>query len=123
VLERAARGRCELLAPTTPVAAQTVVVPDPQQLLTRRHPAPLVHTNDVLALIRVPATAEEVLDHLEVADAAEAAFGRRPQWVTTTETERAALTEDGFGGLGLLTEELALLAEDVGMIGEGAAEF
>lgn len=123
VLERAARGKCELLAPTTPVATQTVVVPDPELLLTRRHPAPLVHTSAVLAMLRVPTTAEEVLDHLEVADAAESAFGRRPRWVTSTEADRAALTEDGFSGLGLLTEELALLAEDVGMIGEGAAEF
>ncbi len=122
VLELAARGRCELVAPSAPVVTQAVVLLDPELLLARGHPAPLVRTTTVLALLRVPTAAEEVLDHLEVADATEEAFGRRPQWVTATEADRAALTADGFSGLGLLTEELALLADDVGMIGEGAAE-
>ncbi len=122
VLDRAGCGRCELVAPTTPVATQAVLLPTPGLLLTGRHPAPLVHTMSVLAQIRVPTSAADVLDHLAVADAAQRTFGRRPRWVAGTEAERSALAEDGFTGLGVLAEELALLGGDVGMIAEGAAE-
>ncbi|WP_147918003.1 glycosyltransferase family 2 protein [Ruania zhangjianzhongii] len=119
VLERAARSQCHLLASTTPVDARVVLVPDPHLLLTRREPPPRVHTTAVLTVVRVPTRAEEVLDHLAVSDGCRHAFGRRPRWVTRSERDLTTLTEDGFSGLGLLAEEIELLADEVGMIGEG----
>lgn len=119
VLARAARPRCVLLPPTTPIDARVVLVPDPHLLLTRREPAAQVHTTAVLTLAAVPTRAEEVLDHLAISDGCRQAFGRRPRWVTRSEQDRIALSEDGFTGLGLLAEEIELLADEVGMIGEG----
>ena len=119
VLDRAARSQCVLLPPTIPVDARVVLVPDPHLLLTRREPAALVRTTAVLAVAAVPTRAEEVLDHLAVSDGCRHAFGRRPRWVTRSERDRAALSEDGFSGLGLLAEEIELLADEVGMISEG----
>lgn len=119
VLARAARSQCLLLPPTIPVDARVVLVPEPHLLLTRREPAALVHTTAVLAVAAVPTRAEEVLDHLAVSDGCRHAFGRRPRWVTRSERDRAALSEDGFSGLGLLAEEIELLADEVGMISEG----
>ena len=96
------------------------LVPDPHLLLTCREPRPMVRTTAVLTVAGVPTGADEVVDHLAVSDACRYTFGRRPRWVTRSERDRISLTEDGFIGLGLLAEEIELLNEEVGMIGEGA---
>lgn len=121
VLDRVVAGRCVLVAPTTPTVAQLVVLPEPELLLTRYQPAALVETTVVLARIRLPTAAVEVMDHLQISDAVKSAFGRRPRWVTMTEDERLALAQDGFTSVTVLTDELGLFAEEVGMIAEGAA--
>lgn len=120
VLEHAARSQCLLLAATTPVDARVALVPDPQLMVARRAPAPQIRTTAVLAVAGVPTRAEEVIDHLAVSDGCRDAFGRRPRWVTRTEADRRALSQDGFRGLGLLAEEMELLGDQVGMLGEGA---
>ncbi|UFU07551.1 glycosyltransferase family A protein [Ruania halotolerans] len=107
----AAAGTVEMVADNEPLDVGLVVLIDPNILASAHRPAAEVRCDEVVGVLSVPTTLDDIVDHLVVADECVTSFGRAPRWVASSHDSRTALEIDGFSDLQLFDDVLDACAD------------